>query len=134
MLGALQQWGDEHLPWPQGPTVVRQASRTGRPLHVGFVDDRGREVAAQPTSSFVRTAYPPIALDVEATRAGARAQPIHQVIPLAQSETATHDTSSAPPKCDPDVSSGDRHRADRPAETARNHDERHPEAEAVAGL
>jgi DNA-binding HxlR family transcriptional regulator len=55
VLGALQQWGDEHLPWPQGPTVVRRDRQTGRPLHVGYVDDRGREVAA-PEVEFVRTA------------------------------------------------------------------------------
>ena len=58
VLGALQQWGDQHLPWPEGPTVERMHSRTGRPLHVGFVDDRGREVAAADVN-FVRTAaYP----------------------------------------------------------------------------
>src|SRR4051794_856233 len=45
VLGALQQWGDEHLPRPEGPTVVRRSSKTSRPLHVGFIDDRGREVA-----------------------------------------------------------------------------------------
>ena len=57
MLGSLQQWGDEHLPPPGGPTVVRQA-RDGRPVHVGFVDDQGREVAL-PDVEFVRTAnYP----------------------------------------------------------------------------
>jgi DNA-binding HxlR family transcriptional regulator len=60
VLGALQQWGDEHLPWPQGPTVVRRDRQTGRPLHVGYVDDRGREV---PTGDveFVRTAAYPAA-------------------------------------------------------------------------
>jgi DNA-binding HxlR family transcriptional regulator len=44
-LGALQQWGDEHLPWPDGPSVERRDRRNDRPLHVGYVDDRGREVA-----------------------------------------------------------------------------------------
>jgi DNA-binding HxlR family transcriptional regulator len=60
VLGALQQWGDEHLPWPQGPTVVRRDRPSGRPLHVGYVDDRGREV---PTGDveFVRTAAYPAA-------------------------------------------------------------------------
>jgi DNA-binding HxlR family transcriptional regulator len=43
VLGALQQWGDVHLPWPDGPTVVR-CGPDGAPLHVGFVDDRGDEV------------------------------------------------------------------------------------------
>ena len=57
VLGALQQWGDKHLPWVEGPTVVRN-SRSGRPLHVAFVDDRGQEVGL-PDVRFERTAaYP----------------------------------------------------------------------------
>ena len=44
ILGALQQWGDEHLPRPDGPTMLRRGRRTGRPLHVGFIDDHGQEV------------------------------------------------------------------------------------------
>jgi hypothetical protein len=43
VLGALQQWGDAHLPWPDGPTVLR-CGPGGNPLHVGFVDDRGEQV------------------------------------------------------------------------------------------
>ena len=58
VLGALQQWGDEHLPRPGGPTIVRQARDTGRPLHVGYIDDESREVALNDVR-FVRTAaYP----------------------------------------------------------------------------
>jgi len=45
VLGALQQWGDEYLPRPGGPTIVRQARDTGRPLHVGYIDDESHEVA-----------------------------------------------------------------------------------------
>ena len=52
VLGALQQWGDEHLPWPEGPTVTRRGPGDA-PLHVGFIDDRGAEVD---DVSFVRTA------------------------------------------------------------------------------
>lgn len=44
LLGALQQWGDEHLPWPDGPTIERRAQRTGRPVHAAFIDDLGYEV------------------------------------------------------------------------------------------
>jgi DNA-binding HxlR family transcriptional regulator len=44
VLAALQQWGDKHLPWPEGPTVLRRVKGTDKPVHVGFVDDRGREV------------------------------------------------------------------------------------------
>ena len=43
VLGALQQWGDAHLPWPDGPTMLR-CGPNGAPLHVGFVDGDGDEV------------------------------------------------------------------------------------------
>jgi DNA-binding HxlR family transcriptional regulator len=59
VLGALQQWGDEHLPWPEGPSVIRRDRRNDRPVHVGFVDDRGREVAAD-NVDWVRTAAYPV--------------------------------------------------------------------------
>ena len=58
VLSALQQWGDAHLPWRDGPTVVRRDRRTGRPVRIGYVDDRGREVPAD-RADWVRTAaYP----------------------------------------------------------------------------
>jgi DNA-binding HxlR family transcriptional regulator len=44
VLLALQQWGDKHLPWPDGPTIVRRVEGTERPVHVGFIDDDGNEV------------------------------------------------------------------------------------------
>ena len=57
VLGALQQWGDDHLPNPAGPTIVRRSRRTGRPLRVDFVDDN-RKVRYKDVE-FVRTAaYP----------------------------------------------------------------------------
>jgi DNA-binding HxlR family transcriptional regulator len=43
-LGALQMWGDKYLPRDEGPTVQRRARGTDRPVHVGFIDDRGREI------------------------------------------------------------------------------------------
>jgi DNA-binding HxlR family transcriptional regulator len=46
LIGALQQWGDQHLPRPEGPTMVRKAKRTERPVHVAFIDDLGYEVSA----------------------------------------------------------------------------------------
>ncbi|MGQ0846019.1 MAG: winged helix-turn-helix transcriptional regulator [Sporichthyaceae bacterium] len=58
LLGALQQWGDEHLPWPAGPTVVRRHRRTDRPVHIGYLDDRGREVAPEDVSRVKTDAYP----------------------------------------------------------------------------
>jgi DNA-binding HxlR family transcriptional regulator len=44
VLLALQQWGDKHLPWPDGPSILRQVEGTERPVHVGFIDDGGKEV------------------------------------------------------------------------------------------
>jgi len=44
VLLALQQWGDKHLPWPDGPSILRQVGGTERPVHVGFIDDDGNEV------------------------------------------------------------------------------------------
>jgi DNA-binding HxlR family transcriptional regulator len=44
VLSALQQWGDDHLPWPGGPSMLRRIRGTDCPVHVGFVDDQGREV------------------------------------------------------------------------------------------
>jgi DNA-binding HxlR family transcriptional regulator len=44
VLSALQQWGDEHLPWPGGPTMLRRIRGTDCPVHVGFIDEQGREV------------------------------------------------------------------------------------------
>jgi DNA-binding HxlR family transcriptional regulator len=46
LIGALQQWGDQHLPRAEGPTMVRKARRTERPVHVAFSDELGYEVAA----------------------------------------------------------------------------------------
>src|SRR5580704_4303669 len=43
LLGALQQWGDEHLPCPAGPSMLRRLRGTDEPLHVGYVDAHGRE-------------------------------------------------------------------------------------------
>ncbi|WP_229701317.1 winged helix-turn-helix transcriptional regulator [Streptomyces camponoticapitis] len=45
IVGALQQWGDAHRPHPDGPLARRVNTRTGRPLRVAFVDDRGEETA-----------------------------------------------------------------------------------------
>src|ERR1700754_1351596 len=58
MLGALQQWGDEHRPYELGPTIVRRTVDGDRPVHVGFIDDTGREVPLEGVA-FVRTALYP---------------------------------------------------------------------------
>ena len=44
VLGALQQWGDDHLPRPEGPSLLRRRIGTEQPLHVGLIDDVGHEV------------------------------------------------------------------------------------------
>jgi DNA-binding HxlR family transcriptional regulator len=44
VLGALQQWGDEHLAPRGGPTYLRRAADDDRALHVAFVDEGGRAV------------------------------------------------------------------------------------------
>lgn len=44
VLLAIQQWGDAHVAPLGGPTAIRRTVRAGRPVSVGFVDDRGRTV------------------------------------------------------------------------------------------
>src|ERR1700759_2889694 len=58
VLGSLQQWGDEHLPPPGGPTVARRARGTGGSLHIGFVDEQGREVALDDVEFVPPAHYP----------------------------------------------------------------------------
>lgn len=58
VLAALQQWGDEHLPWPEGPSMLRRVRDSDRPVHVGFVDDGGREVPAEDVAMIRTDAYP----------------------------------------------------------------------------
>jgi DNA-binding HxlR family transcriptional regulator len=45
VLSALQQWGDKHLPPPQGPSVLRRIRGTDLPVHVGYVDGQGNQIA-----------------------------------------------------------------------------------------
>ena len=44
VLSALQQWGDEHLPRPEGPTMLRRVRDTDCPVRVGYLDEQGQEV------------------------------------------------------------------------------------------
>jgi len=44
VLSALQQWGDEYLPRPEGPTMLRRIRGTDCPVRVGYLDEQGREV------------------------------------------------------------------------------------------
>ena len=59
VLSALQQWGDEHVPGPDGPSMLRRVRGTDRPVRVGYLDERGREVkpadvAVVPTAAYSR--------------------------------------------------------------------------------
>ena len=45
VLSALQQWGDRYLPRPEGPSMLRRIRGTDLPVHVGYVDDQGNEIA-----------------------------------------------------------------------------------------
>lgn len=62
VLGALQQWGDEHDPYPPGPTYLRRSS-DGRPLRVALVDDRGQEVPLPDVRMIKTAAHPDLAGD-----------------------------------------------------------------------
>ncbi|MEV0949042.1 helix-turn-helix domain-containing protein [Promicromonospora sp. NPDC050249] len=44
VLGALQQWGDEHVPREDGPTMTRREQGSAAPLRVDFVRDDGPSV------------------------------------------------------------------------------------------
>ncbi len=58
VIGALQQWGDAHLPVACGPTIERRDRRTGDPIEVAFVTTKGRRLGLD-QAEFVRTpAYP----------------------------------------------------------------------------
>jgi DNA-binding HxlR family transcriptional regulator len=57
ILGALQQWGDEHRPYSLGPTILRR-SVDDRPLHVAYVDDEGHEVPLADVRFVKTAAYP----------------------------------------------------------------------------
>jgi DNA-binding HxlR family transcriptional regulator len=58
VLGALQLWGDTYLPRDAGPTIERRARASDRPVHVGFIDDRGREIAPDEVDVIRTSAHP----------------------------------------------------------------------------
>jgi DNA-binding HxlR family transcriptional regulator len=45
VVAALQQWGDEYLPHPDGPSVSRRTRRSAEPVRVAFIDPEGHAVA-----------------------------------------------------------------------------------------
>jgi DNA-binding HxlR family transcriptional regulator len=58
VLSALQQWGDEHVPAPAGPSMLRRVRGTDRPVRVGYLDERGREVKPADFALVPTAAYP----------------------------------------------------------------------------
>lgn len=58
VVGALQQWGDRHLPRSEGPSIERRSSRTNRPVHVAFIDDLGYEVPWADVATIRTDAHP----------------------------------------------------------------------------
>jgi DNA-binding HxlR family transcriptional regulator len=61
VLGALQGWGDRHLPRPEGPSVLRRSREDGRPVRVAFVDEDGCEVPPEAVELIPNPALRPAA-------------------------------------------------------------------------
>lgn len=57
VLGALQQWGDEHLPRPEGPSIIRRRRGTKKAVHIGFIDSNGREVELDDLAMVMTSSY-----------------------------------------------------------------------------
>jgi DNA-binding HxlR family transcriptional regulator len=57
VISALQQWGDQHRPYPGGPTILRRTG-DGRPVHVGYVDDEGSPVHPDDVRSVLSPSHP----------------------------------------------------------------------------
>lgn len=68
ILTGLQEWGDRHLPWPEGPSLLRLEERTGEPVHVGFIGSQGQEVPPQDVVYVPTPAYPQGRLAARARR------------------------------------------------------------------
>jgi DNA-binding HxlR family transcriptional regulator len=68
---ALQEWGDRHLPWPAGPSVLRRERRNGGEVHVRLVDEDGQEIAPTDLELVRTSAYPEVRSELLA-RAAAR--------------------------------------------------------------
>jgi DNA-binding HxlR family transcriptional regulator len=58
VLSALQQWGDEHVPCVGGPSILRRVRGTARTVHVGYVDERGREVEPDDVAMIATKSFP----------------------------------------------------------------------------
>jgi DNA-binding HxlR family transcriptional regulator len=58
VVAGLQQWADDHLPWAEGPTVIRQAHETAARVRVAFIDDSGCQVPLDDVDAVRTAAYP----------------------------------------------------------------------------
>jgi DNA-binding HxlR family transcriptional regulator len=58
VLAALQQWGDQHLPRAEGPSMLRRVAGTDAPVHIGYIDPDGREVSPDGFAMIPTDAYP----------------------------------------------------------------------------
>lgn len=65
VLGALQQWGDAHLPREAGPTAERRDRRTGERLSVGFVVDERVVVPVEHVDFYRKAVATPASLELE---------------------------------------------------------------------
>ncbi|MEV4343272.1 helix-turn-helix domain-containing protein [Actinoplanes sp. NPDC049596] len=58
IIAGLQQWADDHLPWKDGPTVVRRRHESAAPVRVAFVDGSGHEVPLDEVDTVRTASYP----------------------------------------------------------------------------
>lgn len=47
VLAALREWGEAHLPQPEDPTMWLRVDGSRKPVHVGYVDEAGHELARE---------------------------------------------------------------------------------------
>jgi len=58
VLTALQQWGDDHLPRPDGPSLLRRRMGTDEPVRVGLIDEAGNEVGLDELTLIATPSHP----------------------------------------------------------------------------
>ena len=73
VVGGLQAWGERHLPWSEGASLLRRTKSSGRPVRVAFVDDRDRIVAPDDVAFVPTASYPPGRLQLLQSAASRRA-------------------------------------------------------------
>lgn len=58
VLGALQQWGDDHRPAPEGPPATFRSALDGAPVRVAFVDGDDRVLPVTDVVNVPRNGVP----------------------------------------------------------------------------